>query len=490
MTIIQSLARILIKHYGKFFSAFLLLAVCFLIIWHRDKPTHFYLIFLAVAIVIWEFILRAVLRLAYGKNYRFAVLNYFLVDDPVYGNAFRKNTKARDLDFLVFDKTVFPVGHAPEPNLSSNQASRNIFSVNSLGYRGEEFAPSQTKAKLRIFCTGGSATAGYCVNDQDTWPAQLQIYLKKRGYNVEVINAGVDGWYSYQELLRFNEEIVNYHADILLIHQGWNEEFEYSSLFLGKKWRPKMIQNVREQNNLYCPPNKLLSSAFFLSIYLAFKAALKAWVFIPNMRFTNPKRWQTLLSNKYILAWFDNLFAMARLAATNNILVYTVNYPALPALNDAEQDREFYINNYRLSEEYANYQAISQKRIKRTLAVIKSIIPCLDVEDEFNNYNTRERLGLFIDELHMSAQGYGLLAQAIGKKLISDKAFQDRYVNDSQISNVDVSPAEVCAAKAALNHNSTYLERLVKEQIAKLSKKMMNVARVNSDIPEDRYTTY
>ena len=47
------------------------------------------------------------------------------------------------------------------------------------------------------------------------------------GHNVEVINGGVFGWSSENELRRFKNEIIFYEPDILLLHQGWNEEFYF-----------------------------------------------------------------------------------------------------------------------------------------------------------------------------------------------------------------------------------------------------------------------
>ena len=45
------------------------------------------------------------------------------------------------------------------------------------------------------------------------------------------------GWSSENELRRFKNEIIFYEPDILLLHQGWNEEFYFSSLRNGKDWK-------------------------------------------------------------------------------------------------------------------------------------------------------------------------------------------------------------------------------------------------------------
>src|SRR3989344_3570087 len=156
---------------------------------------------------------RLVLRLAHGRRYQNKLFSYFLVDHPDYGFAFRKNSSAQNLPFPVYDRIVYRPG------------TRELvkFTVNSLGFRGPEFTPKKDDPKTtRIFCSGGSTTACVFVGDAETWPAALERELKARGQSAEVINAGVGAWYSYQERLRFEREIVNYEPDIVILHQGWN----------------------------------------------------------------------------------------------------------------------------------------------------------------------------------------------------------------------------------------------------------------------------
>ena len=45
---------------------------------------------------------------------------------------------------------------------------------------------------IHIIAFGDSATAGWLVAQQDAYPAQLQAALRKKGYNVDVANAGVN----------------------------------------------------------------------------------------------------------------------------------------------------------------------------------------------------------------------------------------------------------------------------------------------------------
>jgi len=66
-------------------------------------------------------------------------------------------------------------------------------SINSLGYRGEEISFNKEDGKIRILCLGDSTTFGEFVNDEETFPYQLQKLFDLRDANVEVINGGVGG---------------------------------------------------------------------------------------------------------------------------------------------------------------------------------------------------------------------------------------------------------------------------------------------------------
>ena len=388
---------------------------------------------------------------------------------------------------------VFSPGTPRILNLEENKKRRLSVTVNSLGFRGREFSPYSKNSKLRIFCSGGSTTVGTCVDDDYTWCAQLEKYLRSKGFDVEVINGGVPSWHSYHEFLRLKNEVCRYSADIVLLHQGWNEEFCYSSLSLGKKWRPGIIRNPREENNLYCPPNKVLSSTVSLSFYLTVQAYLKNRVFIPNMRFTNPERWKVLKRNEYVLSWFDNLMDTAKLCLNENMLLYTIDYPGLANLGDSSREREEYIQRSRLTPLFADYQAVSKKRISRVLSETSKVIPCLNVDEDFEAFKGPERAELFYDEIHLTSKGSVLLAELIGRKLLQDEKFKIRYNSPNGKtgrSNVKLSDTAMRQIRQTLKKNRPYLDRFIDEKIDSLTAKIKGGHMGSSEIPQDRYTTF
>lgn len=479
-------------NYGKIFvGSFLVWAFLAAVLFLIKNINFTYAIFVPIAfIIICELILRLILYAAYGSRYRNSIFGYFLVDHSVYGNALRKNSHAKKLNFFIFDKYVFPYKAGRILDLRKNIELRNDININMLGFRGEEFDLNNKTAKLRIFCSGGSTTACNNVDDNETWPYYLEQCLRRKGYDVEVINAGVFRWVSYQEGLRFRDEISKYNADIVLLNQGLNDEFEFSCLFPQKTWKPKTILNERETRNFYSGRHPILSSPRFLTIFLAAQSFFRSFYLARNMKFTNPNRWRNFLRNDYILAWFDNMTDMARIAEKNGILLYNVGCPLLVDMSDTEEERKFYIANSRLEPLHADYQALSEKKILRTIQTASKIIPVLNPDEVFlNNHKNAERVSLFTDEMHMTSKGNKTFAEYLCAKLILDQSFQSRYYgHDNRTSNINFEPSLAVETRKTLENNSSFLERLIKEKIRMLEEKTGK--KYDSRVPEDQYTTF
>jgi hypothetical protein len=77
--------------------------------------------------------------------------------------------------------------------------------TNSLGLRGPELAPKPAGVR-RVLALGDSFTFGHAVEAAETWPAVLEQLLNARGGpRWEVVNAGVGGYGTGQELLLYDE---------------------------------------------------------------------------------------------------------------------------------------------------------------------------------------------------------------------------------------------------------------------------------------------
>jgi lysophospholipase L1-like esterase len=113
------------------------------------------------------------------------------------------------------------LSYYPTPNYRKGQTSHN-----SLGYRGDEFPLKKPDGVYRIVVLGGSSTYDVSIeNNADTFTAQLEKQLKEKyGYkNVQVINAGVPGYNSWELLTNLEFRVLDLNPDLVLIYEAVND---------------------------------------------------------------------------------------------------------------------------------------------------------------------------------------------------------------------------------------------------------------------------
>jgi len=111
-------------------------------------------------------------------------------------------------------------------NLPSQRTS--TFTINSHGLRGEDNL--ELDAGPRIIFLGGSAAFGMgAENDQETIPYMLGQSIKP----YRVLNGGVVGFQSGQELTYLVTELIDYRPAIVMTYDGWNDLFD--SIYAPRK---------------------------------------------------------------------------------------------------------------------------------------------------------------------------------------------------------------------------------------------------------------
>ncbi len=106
-----------------------------------------------------------------------------------------------------------------------DERGERTISINAFGFRGREFQVPKSAGTYRIFCIGGSTTFGHAVSDDGTWPAVLEERLAKKHpeRKFEVVNAGVPGYTSFENLIDWETRIAEMEPDAIVIYQGINE---------------------------------------------------------------------------------------------------------------------------------------------------------------------------------------------------------------------------------------------------------------------------
>ncbi len=94
---------------------------------------------------------------------------------------------------------------------------------NSLGLRGEELS-AKGENDIWIACIGESTTYDSEVSSWDkSYPVQLERYLRAKGKNVKVMNAGVSGWTSFEILINSELELIKLPIDFVIYYGGIND---------------------------------------------------------------------------------------------------------------------------------------------------------------------------------------------------------------------------------------------------------------------------
>ncbi len=148
------------------------------------------------------------------------------------------------LVLLVIEGCLRLLGFAPTPTLNrfdprlgwtkeSNASIRRrtaefdvAFSTNSRGLREPESTRYETTAgRQRVLMVGDSFTLGYTVAEEATIPRLLERRLRAEGRDIEVINAGTEGWSTDQEVLWLETEGWRYQPDIVVLQMYENDIF-------------------------------------------------------------------------------------------------------------------------------------------------------------------------------------------------------------------------------------------------------------------------
>lgn len=108
--------------------------------------------------------------------------------------------------------------------------------------------PKNIAVSPKIIAFGDSLTAGFGLEENESYPYLLQQKLKAEGYNYEVVNAGVSGDTSLGGLERIDWTLETDNAQILVLELGANDLLRGLSPTKMKDNLDKIIQKAKAKN--------------------------------------------------------------------------------------------------------------------------------------------------------------------------------------------------------------------------------------------------
>jgi lysophospholipase L1-like esterase len=215
------------------------------------------------------------------------------------------------------------------------------FTINKQGFRNyRDFGYDKPAGTIRIITLGDSQTEGAEVRQDYTYSAIIEKYLNNQGYKAEVMNAGVAGFGTAEELLFLENEGIKYKPDFIVVGFFANDpedtikagffKLEKNGNLVIQKY--KHIPGVKIQNIIYAlPPVRWLSenssfySLLFNNVWNYFKLRLTKKAYNEVMEYAIPTQddfsnYQTALTSALIKRMYN-------FCHQNNIKLIIIDIP-------------------------------------------------------------------------------------------------------------------------------------------------------------------
>ena len=144
-----------------------------------------------------------------------------------------------------------------EPNQSSNSVN-----INSFGLRGDEIDVNKDSDAYRIVMLGGSAMYGlYATNDSSTISGFLEKKIVKENpeFNIEVINAGVNGATSFDEIRFLKNKLLQLDPDMIFVYDGGNDlRYKISDKHISDGMWPTETEKISKKIRNYYKTTQMI----------------------------------------------------------------------------------------------------------------------------------------------------------------------------------------------------------------------------------------
>lgn len=296
-------------------------------------------------------------------------------------------------------RTLLDAWEVPDPLLGWKPRpgfKQGGIEINSLGFRGQEFAMAKAGKTFRIAALGDSTTFGHPETASASYPAQLEDAFSRGvagcGRRYEVINAGVEGYSARHVLARLEKEVLPLAPDLVIVYVGWNDLFGSDP--------ERRLPDVDPRNWF----NRLLRHSFLL------KAATKV-VFervLPAQEEVTPRRvarYQRFVPTTFL----QNYRGIVRTARAHGTPLAIVTLPSLLGAEEWEKSRA--ILHYPAFTRRPELLRILWERYNREIRGLaeEMDVPLLDLAEAIRQVKNGRTL--FIDTLHFNTAGYRMVAE-------------------------------------------------------------------------------
>lgn len=251
-------------------------------------------------------------------------------------------------------------------------------STDANGLRAPLHPQEKPEGAFRVMTLGCSTTFGWGVNDEETYPYQLEQMLAADGHKVEVINGGQPGYSSFQGLWLWNKTLATYRPDLVIF--GYIVQDSRSVAYSDSS------QAVLTSNQDFLKEHLL----YQLHLYTVLKELVAAYKIEAKDKPAD-----------------GGVYRVSREEYVENIRAFKANADAVGA--------KFMLFGYPLERE--GYTGAHRRILHAAGASLD--VPVYDPQPEFEEYTARETLYFPQDRGHANAAGNAKIAQGVTQFLVS-----------------------------------------------------------------------
>ncbi|RMG40741.1 MAG: SGNH/GDSL hydrolase family protein [Candidatus Dadabacteria bacterium] len=285
------------------------------------------------------------------------------------------------------------LGYEPVPGLKYDGKELTFYDyrsreTNREGYRDYNHDIRKKPGTFRIAVLGDSIAMGLWIKDMhDAFPLKLEAELKKKGVSAEVLNFGVVGYNTIQEVETLREKVLKYSPDLVVLEYCLNDTERNDGYLLGIL----LDQEKRSEKINAARVSRLLGwSALYR--FLKFRLIQPA----RGQRELKIKKQRVFLSIDTVDLAFKKL---SELLKDSGIELLVVIFPDFTDLN-----------NYRRHKEHSRIISLARRYNFKVLDLLEAYRAC-------NKQNHGRPLSF--DQYHPNQTGHACAARAIAEKILS-----------------------------------------------------------------------
>ncbi len=255
------------------------------------------------------------------------------------------------------------------------------------GLRNRPISP--VKESYRILALGDSCTFGLGVNDDETWPAQLETLLAAEEFKPEIINTGVPGYTVFQGKQFLSGRGLSLQPDMVVACFGFNEVIE---------WRTMSDIETAYFMNLYYYDRILSMSRLYYglkTLLFRFQERGRSGSLETRAEGSGGNRDQALIPRLNPDEFVENLIELRDVCSKNDIVLVLIIWPYSDQIS-----RRF--------NRLVAYQQLIHEFGRR------NNVPVVNLVNEFITDGNE----LFLDNVHANSRGCSVTASAVHKTII------------------------------------------------------------------------